>query len=290
MAIFLESNKRSAYVQAETFCCLLRLKKSDLDSIKLNYPAVTKDIKSEAKRRAAETKEIVKAKKDQIFEEENDPDEERKDLERIYSTPKGIIKKVFSPQIFEETSKRSSFEFQSQLVKEDLTNPALKEPMRVKIELNNDEEDFSNPLVMNEEMGTRHYPNEDFSSLYDNRISKPLPMISNFTKNKEESSSKFSKINNLEMFSNKVIQEDVENEDKMSMSGSSESFEINKIKRNRKKNAINLLESSQNSELAYFAESGNLKPAVKNRYRMSVNLLPTDFGRLRGNHKFLIYQ
>lgn len=92
------------------------------------------------------------------------------------------------------------------------------------------------------------------------------------------------------MFSNKVIEEDVDNENKMSKSGSSESFEINKVKRNLKKDALNLIESSQNSEIGNFGEAGIKRPSVKKGYRMSVVLLPTDLTRLRGNLKFIIYQ
>ena len=53
MAIFLGLDKRTAYVQAETFCNILILKRTDLDNIKINYPTVAKDIRNEAKKRAA---------------------------------------------------------------------------------------------------------------------------------------------------------------------------------------------------------------------------------------------
>ena len=56
MAIFLGLDKRTAYVQAETFCNILTLRKSDLDNIKINYPTVAKDIRNEAQKRAANNK------------------------------------------------------------------------------------------------------------------------------------------------------------------------------------------------------------------------------------------
>jgi CRP-like cAMP-binding protein len=110
MAIFLESNKRTAYVQAETFCSILILKKADLDNIKINYPAVAKDIRKEAQKRQAETKEIEEAQKEEMWKDIDDPEEQKKDLERIYATPPGFRIKAFSPKQFETTSRRSSFD------------------------------------------------------------------------------------------------------------------------------------------------------------------------------------
>jgi len=109
MAIFLESNRRTAYVQAETFCSILILKKSDLDNIKVNYPEVAKDIIKEANKRAAETKEIEEAHVDDIWKDIKNPEEEKNNLERMYGTPPGYRKKNFSPKMFEMTSRRSSY-------------------------------------------------------------------------------------------------------------------------------------------------------------------------------------
>ena len=86
MAIFLDSNKRTAYVQAETFCNILILSKRDVDKISENYPSVAEDIKKETMRRAIETKMIEENKHD--LEMSNN--EEEKELVKLYSTPKGI--------------------------------------------------------------------------------------------------------------------------------------------------------------------------------------------------------
>lgn len=75
MAIFLGLNKRTAYVQAETFCSLLILKKSDLDNIKVNYPTVAKDIRKEAKKRAEESRDIV---------QNNDDDRKFTNYDKLY--------------------------------------------------------------------------------------------------------------------------------------------------------------------------------------------------------------
>jgi CRP-like cAMP-binding protein len=125
MAIFLESNIRSAYVQAETFCCLLILKKSDLDNIKVNYPAVARDIRTEAEKRAAETKEIYEAHKDEIFQDIDDPDEERKDLQRIYSTPDAIVPKHFPNHNSGKEFKRSSFQTKRKFKRNNLAKPSF---------------------------------------------------------------------------------------------------------------------------------------------------------------------
>ena len=85
MAIFLDSNKRTAYVQAETFCNLLILSKKDVDKIKENYPSVAEDIKKETVRRSIETK-IIEENKEQA--ENSNYEEEKKELVKLYSTPK----------------------------------------------------------------------------------------------------------------------------------------------------------------------------------------------------------
>ena len=58
MAIFLDSNKRTAYVQAESFCNILILYKKDVDIIKEDYPSVAEDIKKETRKRYFETHNI----------------------------------------------------------------------------------------------------------------------------------------------------------------------------------------------------------------------------------------
>ena len=68
MAIFLDSNKRTAYVQAETFCNILILLKQSVDRIKNNYPSVADDIKREAMKRLNEAKTIVENKWNLIAE------------------------------------------------------------------------------------------------------------------------------------------------------------------------------------------------------------------------------
>ena len=87
MAIFLDSNKRTAYVQAETFCNILILSKKDVDKISENYPSVAEDIKKETMRRAIETKMIEENK----HELEMSNNEEKKELVKIYSTPKSKL-------------------------------------------------------------------------------------------------------------------------------------------------------------------------------------------------------
>lgn len=108
MAIFLESNIRTAFVQAETFCSILILKKTDLDNIKINYPSVAKDITKEAQKRASETREIMEANKEDMWQELEDIEEEKRDLERMYGTPLGMRVNSFSPSLFKEKSRRSS--------------------------------------------------------------------------------------------------------------------------------------------------------------------------------------
>ena len=126
MAIFLESNKRTAYVQAETFCSILILRKTDLDNIKVNYPAVATDIKKEARKRAMETKEIEEANREEMWQEMGDPEEEMKDLERMYATPLGHRRNEFSPHIFNNASKRSSFEVKRNQSNKDISNTLLR--------------------------------------------------------------------------------------------------------------------------------------------------------------------
>jgi CRP-like cAMP-binding protein len=106
MAIFLESNVRTAYVQAETFCSILILKKSDLDHIKINYPTVAKDITKEARKRATETKEIEEENKEMMWDEYEDPEEEKKNLERVYGTPSGTRTNAFSPTTLRRANSR----------------------------------------------------------------------------------------------------------------------------------------------------------------------------------------
>lgn len=138
MAIFLESNKRTAYVQAETFCSILILRKTDLDNIKVNYPAVAKDIRKEARKRATETKEIEEANREEMWQELGDPEEEMKDLERMYATPPGRSKNRFSPTMFNNTSKRSSFEVQLTPSNRAITNTLIKiQQKNIENEVNN---------------------------------------------------------------------------------------------------------------------------------------------------------
>lgn len=87
------------------------------------------------------------------------------------------------------------------------------------------------------------------------------------------------------MFSNKVIQEDVENENKMSMSGSSVS-NVNKMRRSRKKITFSLLPSvKQNSDHGNLTDPGNEKPINKKELSMPLNLLSHDLlDDLKGNY------
>ena len=88
MAIFLDSNKRTAYVQADTFCNILILSKQDVDKLKKNYPSVAEDIKAETIRRSIETK-VIEENKDKI--ENSNKEEEKKALLNLYSTPKSNV-------------------------------------------------------------------------------------------------------------------------------------------------------------------------------------------------------
>ena len=54
MAMFLESNKRTAYVQAETFCNISILRKKDLDRLMINFSKIIEEFKEEAERRSKE--------------------------------------------------------------------------------------------------------------------------------------------------------------------------------------------------------------------------------------------
>ena len=127
MAIFLDSNIRTAYVQAETFCSILTLKKADLDSIKINYPNVAKDIRKEAEKRALETREIEDAHREEEWHEIDNPEEEKRDLERMYGTPPGFRVQQFSPKMFDTNSRRSSFEIQrTPSNNEDITKGVVK--------------------------------------------------------------------------------------------------------------------------------------------------------------------
>ena len=75
----------------------------------MNYPAVATDIIKEAEKRAAETKEIEEAHKDEMWEDIQNPEEEKDNLERLYGTPPRMRKNNFSPKMFDAVSKRSSF-------------------------------------------------------------------------------------------------------------------------------------------------------------------------------------
>ena len=66
MAIFLDSNKRTAYVQAESFCNILILLKQNVDRIKSNYPSVADDIKKETMKRLNEGK-IIEENKEKLI-------------------------------------------------------------------------------------------------------------------------------------------------------------------------------------------------------------------------------
>jgi CRP-like cAMP-binding protein len=112
IAIFLESSKRTAYVQAETFCSIFILKKKSLDRIKINYPTIAVEFQQEAERRAKETREIEEANKDEQIEEHDNPEDEKRDLERLYSTPPTTKGKQFPEKIF-TASRRSSYDMSS---------------------------------------------------------------------------------------------------------------------------------------------------------------------------------
>lgn len=80
-----------------------------MDNIKVNYPAVATDIIKEAEKRAAETKEIEEAHKDGMWEDMQNPEEEKNNLEKLYGTPLGFKNNNFLPKMFDIASKRSSF-------------------------------------------------------------------------------------------------------------------------------------------------------------------------------------
>lgn len=105
----------------------MTLKKADLDSIKINYPNVAKDIRKEAEKRALETREIEDAHREDEWHEIDNPEEEKRDLERMYGTPTGFRVQQFSPKMFSTTSRRSSFEIQrTPSNKEDITKRIVK--------------------------------------------------------------------------------------------------------------------------------------------------------------------
>lgn len=121
MAIFLDSNKRTAFVQAETCCSIFVLKKSDLDNIKLNYPKVAQDIKKVAELRAIESKQIQKANKEEIWDELDDPEKEKEKLQKIYSTPRDKKKKFFIKDI-DLDSRRGSLDY--------MNTPSIRESLK----------------------------------------------------------------------------------------------------------------------------------------------------------------
>ncbi|CAI2367548.1 unnamed protein product [Moneuplotes crassus] len=219
MAIFLKSNRRTAYVQAETFCSILILKKYDLDNIKVNYPAVAKDIIKEAEKRQAETREIEEAYKDEIWDDEKNPEDQKNDLERIYGTPPDVKRTNFSPKMFDLTSRRSSFQGKES-IKEDLAFHKFHKNL-IKDGSNSSEVDPSSSFNKLKIMFQKHHSERILPHKFDRK--KDLgENKSKFLKESDirtpKSLKRKSNIQNQESLTKKVIHEDVENEDKASLS------------------------------------------------------------------------
>ncbi len=87
IAIFLES-KRTAYVQAETFCIISILRKKDLDHIVQSFPNVAEEFKNEGARRLKFTTQLQQEVESDDGDITLSPDvEETHRLKKDYGTP-----------------------------------------------------------------------------------------------------------------------------------------------------------------------------------------------------------
>jgi hypothetical protein len=139
---------------------------------------------------------------------------------------------------------------------------------------------LTDPLAVNPRPEIKHHSTIDSSSPSSNKFAIQQAKFSGFNKDNEENKGNILLKLFLEMFYNKVIQEDVENEDKLSKSAISSSVENDLVRKPHRRNT-DRLPSLKPSD--HFNEMQNAKDLLN----MNLDFLSSRMGPLRGNLKIL---